>query len=123
MDHLRSEYVEVVCRWNELSSERDHLLDQLVIFEETRGALPPSIGELRIREQLTQILDESLGVAHRGSQLAELRQIFRKVGGRRIMLRNQQHWFHNIKELRASRMALQTGTNVVLPDPSDGAQV
>ena len=110
MDHLRSEYVEIVGRWNELTVQRDHLLDQLQIFEDTRGELPPSTGELLIRQQLTEILDESLGIAHRGSQLAEMRELFRRrVGGRRTMLRNQQHWFHNIKELRAKRMTLEPG--------------
>ncbi len=104
MDYLRSEYVELVGRWNELSTKRDVLLAQLQIFEETRGDIPPSVGERHIRRQLTEILDESLQLAHRGSQLAEMRQLFRKIGGRRRMLRNQQHWFHNIKELRATRL-------------------
>jgi hypothetical protein len=106
MDFLRSEYVELVDRWNELSTKRDVLLDQLQLFEESRGDLPPSLGELHIRQQLADILDESLRLAHRGSQMSEMRQLFRKIGGRRAMLRNQQHWFHNIKELRATRVAL-----------------
>ncbi|MGH2794395.1 MAG: hypothetical protein ACRDKG_08820, partial [Actinomycetota bacterium] len=106
VDYLRSEYVEIVGRWNELSSKRDVLLEQLKIFEDTRGDIPPSVGELHIRQQLAEILDESLQLAHRGSQMAEMRQLFRKAGGRRAMLRNQQHWFQNIKELRATRLAL-----------------
>jgi hypothetical protein len=106
VDFLRSEYVEIVDRWTELSTKRDALLAQLKIFEETRGDIPPSVGEQHIRNQLAEILDESLALAHRGSQLAEMRQLFRRAGGRRAMLRNQQHWFHNIKELRATRLAL-----------------
>ena len=106
MDYLRSEYVEVIDRWNELSTKRDVLLQQLQIFEETRGELPQSIGEQVIRQQLAEILDESLQVAHRGAQLAEIRELFPKMRGRRAQLRTQQHWFHNIKELRATRVAI-----------------
>lgn len=106
MDYLRSEYVEVVDRWNDLSTKRDALLEQLHIFEDTRGDLPPSVGEQVIRQQLAEILDESLQLAHRGAQLAEIRELFPKLRGRRAQLRTQQHWFHNIKELRATRIAI-----------------
>ncbi len=106
MEYLRSEYVEVIDRWNELSTKRDVLLEQLHIFEDTRGDLPQSVGEQAIRRQLAEILDESLQVAHRGAQLAEIRELFPKLRGRRAQLRTQQHWFHNIKELRQRRIAL-----------------